>query len=283
MNEIDLHHLGTPGAICCFADLQAGVLVDPGPDSAHERLLAALPDDWAPRRILLTHIHFDHAGATGRLIARWPSAEVCVHERGAAHLVDPVRLVASAKRIYRRDFGRLWGAVVPVPEKNIRVLHGGEAFDGWRVAYTPGHARHHVGYLREADGSVMAGDVAGVRIANGPVLPPSPPPDIDRERWLASVALIADWKPTSLRVTHFGSHGDVDAHLDELCQALGEWSELARASDAARFAEAVRARVAERTSDLATRASYERGNPPETLWGGWARYWTEREDKGKTR
>jgi len=100
------------------------VIVDPGPESAHRALLDGL-DGFVPRAILLTHIHFDHAGATGALCRLWPEAEVWVHERGAKHMADPSRLVASAKRIYGDEFDRLWGEVNPVPEERMKILTGG--------------------------------------------------------------------------------------------------------------------------------------------------------------
>ncbi len=280
MIEIDVHHLGIPHIICCYVDLEAGWLVDPGPESTHARLVEQLPDDWEPQRILLTHIHFDHAGATGRLLQRWPRAEVWVHERGARHLVDPSRLVASATRIYGDDFDRLWGEVVPVPEERVRVLEGGEAIDGWRVAYTPGHASHHVAYLHEGTGSVFTGDVAGVRIAEGPVVPPTPPPDIDRELWLASLETIEAWSPAALCVAHFGAWTDVDDHLAQLREGLARWGDLARETDADAFAATVDAFVVEHTTAAPTRAAYGGANPPETLWGGWARYWSKRDEAG---
>jgi glyoxylase-like metal-dependent hydrolase (beta-lactamase superfamily II) len=280
VREIDLDFLGTANAICTFADLEGGWLVDPGPESTHGTLLAALPDDWVPRRILLTHIHFDHAGATGRLLERWPDAEVWVHERGARHLIDPERLVASATRVYGDDFDRLWGAVVPVPAGNVRALAGGETIDGWRVAYTPGHASHHVSYLSPDDGTAFTGDVAGVRVGEGPALPPTPPPDIDRERWAASLDTLSRWAPTALRVTHFGTFTDVDAHLDEMREGLAHWSELARGTDADGFGTAFREHVAQRTEDPQTRASYDSASPSATLWGGWDRYWQQRDARG---
>jgi glyoxylase-like metal-dependent hydrolase (beta-lactamase superfamily II) len=279
MQEIDLLYRDVPRAICCFADLDEHWLVDPGPEASHRRLLEQLPDDWEPRRILLTHIHFDHAGATGRLLERWPRAEVWVHERGARHLVDPERLVASARRIYGDAFDELWGAVVPIPADRVRALSGGETLDGWRVAHTPGHASHHVSYFHESTGAAMTGDVAGVRIGTGPALPPSPPPDIDRELWLASLRTLREWAPSALCVTHFGRWTDVDAQLREVAEGLEHWSELARSTDNAAFADAVRRHIATRTDDPATRASYEQSNPATTLWSGWARYWRLREDQ----
>src|ERR1700730_14339443 len=154
-------HLGRPRVIGCW---QVGdVLIDPGPSSCLPNLLHAL-DGERPRALLLTHIHLDHAGATGSLVERWPELDVYVHELGAPHLADPSRLLKSAKRLYGDDMDRLWGEVLPVPKRNLRELRGGELLDGdFEVAYTPGHASHHVSFLRS--GTAYVGDVAGVRIA----------------------------------------------------------------------------------------------------------------------
>ena len=126
-------------------------------------MLEALGDEQ-PRAILLTHIHLDHAAATGALVRRWPELEVYVHERGAPHLIDPSKLLASAERLYGDQMQRLWGEIVPVPEANVKVLSGGETVLGMRVAYTPGHASHHVCYLHEESGTAFVGDVAACRI-----------------------------------------------------------------------------------------------------------------------
>ncbi|MDX6648810.1 MAG: hypothetical protein QOJ97_761, partial [Solirubrobacteraceae bacterium] len=161
MRPIDVRHLGRERVICCWQG--DGVLVDPGPESSVATLIDAL-DGETPRAILLTHIHLDHAGATGALVRRWPGVAVYVHERGAPHLVDPSRLLASAGRLYRDDMARLWGEVVPVPEANVRTLSGGETVEGFRVQYTPGHASHHVSYLHEDSGRALVGDMAGVQV-----------------------------------------------------------------------------------------------------------------------
>jgi glyoxylase-like metal-dependent hydrolase (beta-lactamase superfamily II) len=277
IGEIDVLHQGTPGAICAFHG--EDWILDPGPESAHERLLAGLPDGFEPARILLTHIHFDHAGATGRLLERWPGAEVWVHERGAPHLADPERLVASARRLYGERFDTLWGEVVPVPAERLRVLAGGEAIDGWRVEYTPGHASHHVCYLHEDTGTAFCGDVAGVRIAEGPALPPTPPPDIDVERWLASIDIVRGWRPQELAVTHFGRFADVEAQLEDVAANLQRMAELARETDEDGFAHAVEEQVARQTERESTRAAYFRANPPSTLWSGLDRYWRKKAER----
>ena len=160
MRVIDVMHLGRPHVIGCWE--VDGALVDPGPESSMETLLEALGGEQ-PRALLLTHIHLDHAAATGALVRRWPDLEVYVHERGAPHLIDPSKLLASAERLYGDQMEHLWGEIVPVPEANVRPLAGGETVLGMRVAYTPGHASHHVCYLHEESGTAFVGDVAAVR------------------------------------------------------------------------------------------------------------------------
>jgi glyoxylase-like metal-dependent hydrolase (beta-lactamase superfamily II) len=269
MREIDVLHLGTPRSICCFAI--DDVIVDPGPESCHMTLLEGL-DGFVPRAILLTHIHFDHAGATGALCRLWPDAEVWVHERGARHMIDPSRLVASAQRIYGDDFDRLWGEVVPVPEERMKILSGGERMDGFRVEYTPGHASHHVAYLHEATGTAFTGDVAGVRIGDGPILPPTPPPDIDVELWLSSMDIVEAWKPERLAVTHFGAH-DPAGHLDALRDVLRLWADRARELDAQGFEDWVR-------GEMHGNERYLDAMPPDTLYAGLERYWDKRISSG---
>src|ERR671916_210154 len=191
MRAIDTRHLGIEKVICCWE--VDGVLIDPGPQSTEPTLLEAL-DGERPRALLLTHIHFDHAGATGALVRRWPDLPVYVHERGAPHMASPERLVASAARLYGGEEGlaRLWGEVVPVPEENLKILTGGETvLDGFKVEYTPGHASHHVCYLYEESGMALVGDMAGVRVPPSEfTLAPTPPPDIDVEQWEASLEVI---------------------------------------------------------------------------------------------
>lgn len=279
IQEIDLHHCGVPRAICAYADVEEGWIVDPGPEVSHATLLDALPDGFAARRILLTHIHFDHAGATGRLLERWPDAEVWVHERGARHMIDPARLVASATRIYGDDFDRLWGAVLPIDEGRVRVLSGGESSDGFDVRYTPGHASHHVSYLHTATGTAFTGDVAGVRVLEGPVFPPTPPPDIDLDLWQTSVDLVAEWSPSALALTHFGRWTDVAEHLAALRERLSTWGEIARTSTAEEYAEKVTAFVDSTTTDPVTRGAYMQANPPSTLYAGMQRHWAKKAER----
>jgi glyoxylase-like metal-dependent hydrolase (beta-lactamase superfamily II) len=267
VRTIDVRHLGRERVIAAF--LVDGCLVDPGPESSLENLLAALGDE-RPERILLTHIHLDHAGGTGALVRRWPDLEVWVHERGAPHVHDPAKLISSASRLYGDDMERLWGEIVPVPQENLKVLTGGERIGDWTVAYTPGHASHHVSYLHEPSGTAFTGDTAGVRIPpDGPVLAPTPPPDIDLEAWPASIDTIAGWAPERLAVTHFGLwEGDVDEHLAALREQLDRQVAMAReATGVDDFAERIRAYLRERT-DEQTAAAYEQGMPPDHLFPG---------------
>ncbi len=265
---IDLRHLGRAKVIGAWR--VGEVLVDPGPSSCVGELLRALERD-PPRVLALTHIHLDHAGATGSLLRRFPDAEVWVHERGARHVTDPSRLLASATRLYGADMERLWGEVLPVPAERVRVLRGGERLGPFRVAYTPGHASHHVSYLHEPSGRAFTGDVTGVRIDGACVLAPTPPPDIDVRAWRASLELIEAWRPRSLAVTHFGSYDDVDAHLAALREQLERAQRLAGEGDEAAFAAALRARVAG-SSTPETAAAYEQAMPPEQSFQGLARY-----------
>ena len=202
MRLIDVRHLGRERVIGCWE--VDGILIDPGPTSSLENLIEALGDQ-RPRALLLTHIHLDHAGASGSIVRRWPDLRVYVHEIGARHLADPAKLLASAARLYGDQMDRLWGDVLPVPQENLRPLRGGEEVLGFRVAYTPGHASHHVSYLHPPTGRAFVGDTAAVRIPPSDfVLPPTPPPDIDLELWEDSIDSILDWQPDSLGLTHFG-------------------------------------------------------------------------------
>ena len=159
MRLIDVEHLGRERVIGCW-ELD-GVLIDPGPTSSLDNLIAELGGD-PPRALLLTHIHLDHAGATGTMVRRWPELPVYVHEIGARHLADPTKLLASAARLYGDQMERLWGEVAPVPEANLNPLSGGEEVLGFEVAYTPGHASHHVSYLHRESGRAFVGDTAAV-------------------------------------------------------------------------------------------------------------------------
>jgi glyoxylase-like metal-dependent hydrolase (beta-lactamase superfamily II) len=262
-------------------------IVDPGPSSTLPALRAGLEQAGMTladvRAILLTHIHLDHAGATGTLVAENPALRVYVHEKGAPHMVDPSKLMASATRLWGHEMDRLWGDMRPVPAANLEVLRGGERIGaGGRdleVAYTPGHASHHVSYFSAETGIAFVGDTAGVRLQNGRfIMPPTPPPDIDLEQWHASLDTVAAWRPQRLAMTHFGAGDDPATQLAELSRRLDSWAELARDRGEAGFIEAVTEEL-ERVADPDTAASFVQAASPDQLYAGLERYWRKREER----
>lgn len=276
MRVIDVMHLGRERVIGCWE--VDGLLIDPGPQSSMTTLLAELGDE-EPRAILLTHIHLDHAAATGAMVRRWPKLEVYVHERGARHMVDPSKLLASAERLYGDQMQRLWGEIVPVPEVNVRPLAGGEDVFGMRVAYTPGHASHHVCYFHEQSGTAFVGDVAAVRIPPSDlVVPPTPPPDIDIETWLDSIATVESWRPERLALTHFGAIEDPIEHLEIVRRRLREEADLARDLSEEDYERRHRSTIA-KSADPETAEELIQCVPPQYQWRGLNRYWEKRAER----
>lgn len=291
----DLMHLGRPRVIAtAVVQSAAGVaLVDPGPTSCLETLRTALTAAGIAiadvRALLLTHIHLDHAGATGSLLRENPDIAVYVHERGAPHMIDPSKLLASAARLYGDQMEELWGAFLPVPESNVRVLAGGERIEAadrrFEVAYTPGHASHHVSFLDRGSGIAFVGDVAGVRTGRELfVLPPTPPPDIDVEIWAQSIELVRQWRASTLFVTHFGAHEDPDKHLDAMQTHLTTMTDIARecisagggaAEQQGRFVDEMRVYMQQHIpADEA--GLYGTAAPLDQCFLGLARYWRKR-------
>jgi glyoxylase-like metal-dependent hydrolase (beta-lactamase superfamily II) len=265
MRLIDLRHLGRERVIGSW--LIGDVIVDPGPASCLERLLDGI-GEVRPRALALTHIHLDHAGGTGSLVRHFPEIEVWVHERGAKHIVDPSKLLQSAGRLYGKDMERLWGEVLPVPAEQLRVLSGGERIGPFRVAYTPGHASHHVSYLHDDSGCVFGGDVTGVRISErGPVLAPTPPPDIDLKAWRRSLDLIEQWSPSAVICTHFGLYSEVSEHLAKLRACLDEFERRALLGDRDLFIQWLREEIAS-SVEAATAAVYEQAMAPSQSFEG---------------
>lgn len=217
-------------------------LLDPGPAST----LPALQAHLAARSlsiadldtIFLTHIHLDHAGATGTLVRENPSLRVYVHSAGAPHLADPAKLLASAERLWPGQLNFLFGETLPVPSANLYLLNGGETLafgdEKLRVLYTPGHASHHVSYFEASNSTAFVGDTAGFFIegatqTNGvpyPV-PVVPPPDIDLALWDASLDALAALRPARLFVTHFGYANNPQAVISAHRENLHHWAELA--------------------------------------------------------
>ena len=295
ISYVDLQFRGVPRVIATgVLDGPSGVaLIDPGPSStlpALERSLERAGIGFEDvTAILLTHIHLDHAGATGTLVRRHPTLRVYVHEKGAPHIVDPEKLLASAVRLYGDDMDRLWGEVRPVPSGVVMSLSGGErveaagrAFD---VEYTPGHASHHVSYFARDAGIAFVGDTAGIKIGpDGYVLPPTPPPDIDLELWRESLTLIGRWQPETLFLTHFGPSSPVAPHLTEFADHLELTGALAKSSlardesDEAReawYADEIRRELRRRMSE-ADAQGYEVVGRFDLSWRGLARYWRKK-------
>ncbi|MFN7917948.1 MAG: MBL fold metallo-hydrolase [Vicinamibacterales bacterium] len=268
-------------------------IVDPGPTSTLPVLKRHLASLGATVRdvtqVLLTHIHLDHAGASGTLVQENPRIRVLVHTVGAPHVVDPSKLLASAGRLYGDQMQALWGAVLPVPASALTVLAGGERVRAgdrdWDVAATPGHASHHVSYFSGDTGLAFVGDTAGVQVMPGGfVLPPTPPPDIDVPLWLASLDRIEAWRPASLFLTHFGPTHAPSTHLAELRDHLRLVEDLARralaldADEAAReawFIDRIRLEMSRRMGETDVNA-YQVAGRFDLNWRGLSRYLSKR-------
>ena len=236
ITTLDDHWMGRPRSIGTALLESDGhrAIVDPGPGSTLDTLRKELGargvsvDDLDA--ILLTHIHLDHAGATGALVKENPRVAVYVHKLGAPHMIDPAKLLASAARLWPDNLGELFGEMLPVAESHLRILEGGESITlGSRkieVAYTPGHASHHVSYFDSVDGVAFVGDTTGIRIeGHAYVMPATPPPDIDLRLWDSSFATILERQPKRLFLTHFGFSEDPAAHIAEFRERLHRWME----------------------------------------------------------
>ena len=272
---IDLLHMGEPRTVGAYVlDTPEGLaLFDCGPATCVPALKAGLAERGHElgdvKHLLLSHIHFDHAGAAGTLVREHPALQVHVSEIGAPHLVDPTRLERSARRLYGDTFDTLWGELAPVPEENVRIA--AERAAGLEVFPAPGHASHHVCYF---DGATLyAGDAAGVRIQpSRSVLPPTPPPDVDVEGWYRTLEEIERRAPERLALIHFGYADDVSRHLVELRKRLDTWSR--RVEEGASEQEFVAAAKADLPADEAE--GYDRAMPFWQSYQGLQRYWEKR-------
>ena len=293
LDYIDLTFLGRPQIIAtAMLHGPSGIaLIDPGPTTTLPNLTTALTrkgvrfDDV--RQLLLTHIHLDHAGAAGSILEKYPHVDVYVHSRGAPHIADPSKLLASAGRLYGQDMDRLWGDVKPVPASRIKILEGGETITAAgreiEVAYTPGHASHHVSYFDSAARIAFVGDAAGIRRGSGTyVMPPTPPPDIDIDIWADSAQRILTWEPETLFLTHFGPFHGARQHLQGMFENMAEWSRIVRRLLAdttltdddrrQRFTDEAYADIRRRVGDVEA-DDYTRAGGLAYSWAGLARYW----------
>jgi len=286
---LDTRQLGHVGIVAATAlETNDGIaLFDTGPESTYENVVAAFrqsgSDPKDVRHVFLSHIHFDHAGAAWRFAEL--NAKIYVHPRGAPHLIDPTKLVESATRIFGDDMERLWGRIGPIPAERVKILEDNEIvrvppFEIRAIA-TPGHASHH--HVYHWDDNVFGGDIAGVRIGNGPPIPPFVPPELHVESWLESIHKIRALKPSNLYLPHFGKvNAYVPDHLDALEERVNCWSEWLRDEiRAGSNEERLRAEFAEyEHSDLRARGAseedvqgYEAADPSYMAVGAAIRYW----------
>jgi glyoxylase-like metal-dependent hydrolase (beta-lactamase superfamily II) len=296
VDYIDLNFLGKPEIIATAVLQGSGgvALLDPGPSTTLPSLRASLGRKGITvadiTQLLLTHIHLDHAGVAGTLVGENPAIDVFVHERGAGHMANPAKLIGSATRLYgEADMARLWGEFLPVPPGNIRVLHGGETISvagrEVDVAYTPGHASHHVSYFDRASRVAFVGDTAGIRRQSPYVMPPTPPPDIDLELWRESEDRILAWDPDTLFLTHFGPFHGARLQFQQLRENIESWNRIVRrlmANASLSEDERQSAFVEEALRELKRAVGepeaeqYGRAGRLDYSWQGLSRYWRKR-------
>jgi glyoxylase-like metal-dependent hydrolase (beta-lactamase superfamily II) len=291
---LDTRQLGHAGIVAATAlETNDGItLFDTGPESTFQNVVDALRQHgFSPhdvRHVFLSHIHFDHAGAAWRFAngaspAR--TATIYVHPRGAPHLVDPTKLIESATRIFGNDMERLWGKIAPVPAERVKILEDNEVvrvapFEIRAIA-TPGHASHH--HVYHWDDNVFGGDIAGVRIGNGPPIPPFVPPELQVESWRESIGKIRALNAANLYLPHFGRiTGAVSDHLDTVDERVARWSEWLRERIRAGDDESkLRPDFAEYEHDELRQGGaseddvqgYEAADPSDMAVGAAIRYW----------
>ena len=295
ISYVDLHFQGEPRVIAtAVLHGPAGIaLIDPGPASSlpvlRETLKRAGIGVADVTALLLTHIHLDHAGGSGVLVRENPKLKVFVHAKGAPHMIDPEKLLASASRLYGDAMDRLWGDVLPVPEGALTILQGGERIEAGgrsiRVEYTPGHAVHHVSYFCPDARIAFVGDTAGVKVVpNGAVWPPTPPPDIDLEKWSESLGRIEGFGADTIFLTHFGPVSPVGPHVSGLRENMKNAGRLAQESLAregtdeereAWFVDQCR-RALQHSMNESDARLYEAAGRFDLSWRGLARYWRKR-------
>ncbi len=288
---LDLHFLNISEAIAAFLieTSEGPILVETGPHSIWEHLTEALQrEGYQPadiKHVFLTHIHLDHAGGA------WAFAElgatIHLHPFGVRHMASPEKLMESARRIYKEDMDRLWGEMKPIPETQLHAVNHAEEITVGEVTlkawHTPGHAVHHIAW--QIDDVIFTGDVAGVKILNGPVVAPCPPPDINVEDWKSSIQLLRNSNAKKLYLTHFGEITHIDEHLNQLEHILDDWANWMRpryenGEDPKAVTPVFQAYVAKQLQsqgvDEAGLAKYEAANPSWMSVAGLMRYWRKK-------
>ncbi len=230
IHTLDLGFLNLEQAIAAFVveGPEGLILIESGPASTLPHLEQALAyKGWKKediKQVLLSHIHFDHAGAAWAFAAA--GVDIQVHPKGLPHLQSPEKLYNSARMIYGDQMDTLWGEMRPIDPARLHAPEHGQSISAAGLIctpwYTPGHAVHHIAW--QIGHVLFAGDVAGVKINQGPVMPPCPPPDINIEDWQASIQLMRQLPIDTLYLTHFGEIKDIQRHLDELENRLISWA-----------------------------------------------------------
>jgi glyoxylase-like metal-dependent hydrolase (beta-lactamase superfamily II) len=289
IHTLDLDFQGIPRTIASYVipHAEGVVLIDPGPGSTLANLEASLQrlglNIDAVTDVLLTHIHLDHAGASGSLAAR--GARIHCHPNGAAHLINPEKLLNSAKRIYGDMMDRLWGEFLPVPEDRLTVLQDREVITigsrRFTALDTPGHADHHLAYLHED--TCFSGDVGGVRLPGFSHLRvPMPPPEFHIEKWRQSLAKLQSEGFARIAPTHFGIFDDPAAHFSQLSRELDlveEFLQQVMPGDPTieeinqRFLDWTETRSASYGLNAEEMLAYETANPSWMSAAGMQRYW----------
>jgi glyoxylase-like metal-dependent hydrolase (beta-lactamase superfamily II) len=270
---IDTRFQGIERSIACHR--YENVLIDPGPESSIHHVIDAL-GDRVPTTVLLTHVHLDHAGGTGRLVEHYPDLQVYIHEIGLPHLVDPTRLIASATRIYGDEMDR-WGEVVPVPEANIHAIADGDVVEGFEAIHTPGHSNHHIAFFHQETEYAIVGDLVGQTIHGFDLrVVSTPPPEVDIEAWLASLDKLAehDPVPSTLGLTHFGRVPDVLDSIFAAKQELRRLADLARDGSVEDFMVDFEAKLETVPPDVAE--SLVGALPVDHNYAGLERYWAKK-------
>lgn len=292
IHTIDLNFQGVSHATAVYLIIgpEGPVLIETGPGSTLPHCLQSLanlgvqPEDI--KKVLVTHIHLDHAGAAGWWAQQ--GAQVYVHSFGARHLIDPSRLMASASRIYGDQMDTLWGDMLPAPADHVTAVYDNDVIQAGGLEFvaleTPGHALHH--HVYQLGDIAFTGDAAGLRLLNMPLADiPAPPPEFDREAWLQTVDRIANGRYTTIYPTHFGAVPDVDAHLTAFRQLLNDVTDFVgtrmqagqdRDTILAAYIEWNHARARAAGLSAAEIHQYDTANPLYMSVDGIMRYWRKR-------
>ncbi|WP_143961675.1 MBL fold metallo-hydrolase [Litoribacter populi] len=294
---IDLQFKQIPNSIATFlVETDAGpILIETGPESTFETLKKGIKSLGYEvediQHVFLSHIHFDHAGAAWRFANH--GAQIYLHPKGAPHLSNPDKLWNSAKMIYGEQMEDLWGEMKAIPPSQLISMNDGEkvtvgstTLTAW---FTPGHAVHHLAW--QLGSIVFTGDVAGVKIDNGPVTPPCPPPDINIENWKASIDRILELNPTMLYLTHYGTVTEIASHFEELKLMLDDWAvwmkgyyekQVDPQEVVPLFISYTQSQLEKQGLSKETVEKYEKANPSWMSVAGLYRYWKIKEKAAKT-